>query len=214
MPLIEQDLARKANHNYAAYLLEGEFFKIWPYARSAGYPPDTLYALWKAMQAEDGVRRVLYESKRLDLEAFMAYFSDALVYIATTKDLQHVLGTVWFTAIKKQQAQVGIFFSRRAQGNLARNITNRVLLFAFATYQWQTIWGLTPWRMAARHGVLLGFKHIATVPDFIEMPYAHKRMPLHVIRLDNPLPQGPDLDLIFRRVLVQQGASHDGSGSL
>jgi hypothetical protein len=192
-----------------AFLLQHTDFTIFPYARGSVYPPDTLYALYWTMAKEGTLRRVLYEAECLDLEQFVEYFtsSHALLYIATTKGAKAILGAVWFTAVQGGRAQIGIWYAKAALGELSKDITNRVLCFVFTTFRWHTIWGLTPWKGAVRHGVSLGFKHVTTVPGFVQMPGVEKTMPLYIIRLENPFPPAPDLDAVLRRV------THEGGGS-
>lgn len=188
------------------FVLQSADFHIWPYARGSFYPGETLYMLWNTMRNEGTLRRVLYEAEHLDLETFVDYFtgSHAALYIATTPDDQQILGAVWFTGVTATRANVGIWYAKAAMGAMAKDITNRVLCFVFTTFHWRTIWGMTPWKGAMRHGLSLGFVHVATVPNFIDMRGVDRPMPLYIIRLDNPFSPAPDLDQVLRQVTAGQ----------
>lgn len=179
MTRTEQD----ANGRGTAQLLRTPDYTIFPYARGLWYPPATLYAVYTAMVADRSLYRVLYEAQRLDLEAFMAYFTGAALYLAVAPDNDTLLAAVWFTAVTDHKAQIGIWAARQARGILAQRIVAHVIQFAFALYHWQTIWGLTPWRAALDLGLRIGFVHVATVPGFITTGRG-KTLPMYVVRKD------------------------------
>lgn len=184
-PMATATLAPPVTPTEAPNLLRTDQYTIWPYARGTFYPPDTLYALYRAMVDDRSLRRVLYAEKWLDLEAFCAYFTGTALYLAVTPDNQTVLGAVWFTSITERKANIGIWVARAWRGEHATQIGSRVCKFAFLFHRWDTIWGMTPWRDAFRLALRVGFRHVVSIPEGVDTTQGMS-LPLYVVRLDNP----------------------------
>lgn len=154
-----------------------------PYARHSGFPGDTLHHVYTAMQTAKVMDQVFYEDHIEDLESFVEYMRKALLYIVITRDPVNIVGAAWFTNVSPYRANVGVWYRKEIQGEIGRQISRRICTYIFHTYGWQYIWGLTPWRQAAKHGEKIGFKPIATLPDFVKV--GNQLRDLYVIRLEN-----------------------------
>ena len=182
MELTTYEMAHHGKGLYNRGLLETADFTIYPYARHVQYPPDTLYHLYRAMVAEETLERVFYSEHKTDIISFCEYFDRAILFLATTPDVQHILGAVWFTdPMKNCKANISVWYSRRAHGEMARDITDRTVRFAMDAFHWKTLWAFTPWRLAHRHALLTGFTFVATLPQFI-VHRSGKPMDMHVLK--------------------------------
>ena len=199
MELTTYEMAHQGKGLYNRGLLETADFTIYPYARHVQYPPDTLYSLYRAMVAEETLERVFYSEKKPDIISFCEYFDRAVLFIATTPDVKKILGAVWFTEpVQNFKANVGIWYSRVAHGDVARDITDRTIRFAMDSFHWRVIWAFTPWRMAARHGLFIGFNIVATLPQFV-LHRSGKPMNMYVLK------RGEYYYASNRRKIRQQG---------
>lgn len=166
-------------------------YRIYPYLPGAGYPGDMLYGLYHAMQETKSLHRVLYESERLDLETVLEYFSHACVFLILDYT-GAVKGGVWFSNLKAYQGNIGVWYHPALQGDVGRQCTDHVCQYAFEMYHWRFIWGGTPWRQAAQHGLKIGFVWLATLPDALYLN--GKWLPLYILRRENapaPLQTSP-----------------------
>lgn len=161
---------------------------IVPYARQSGFPPDTLYHLWKAMSDAKVLPLVFYEQPVDDLESFVAYMAKAILFLVVMRQPVEVVGAAWFTNVTSYRGNVGVWYRKELQGTYGRGLSSRIATYVFHHYHWKHIWGMTPWRQAAQHGLKIGFKLIATLPDFVMV--GTKMRDLYMIRLDNTVCRG------------------------
>lgn len=164
-------------------LLATKTVTVVPYGRGEGYPADTLYHAWKAMHDAQALARVFYEQPVHDLEAFCEYMTHAVLFLAVTRESPSVVGAVWFTGVTPERGNIGIWYRKELWGEYSRTLTRRVCTYAFHTFGWRHMFGFTPWRAAAQHGLTLGWQAIATLPQFVRV--GTRLLPLHVIRLEN-----------------------------
>jgi hypothetical protein len=144
---------------------ETDAYRIFPYARDAGYPADLLYAVYKAMEPD--LERIFYDMKIRDLEGVLAYFMQAILYIVADPTLANVLGCLWFTDIKPYTGHVGVWYTQSARGKLAIQASTAICDFVMEQYAWRDIWGFTPWKDAVRHACDCGFTLEKTFEDMI-----------------------------------------------
>ena len=164
-------------------LLTTKTLSVVPYGRGEGYPPETLYHAWKAMADAKALDHVFYEMPIRDLEAFCAYMSNAVLFLVVTREAPQVVGLVWFTGVTPYKGSIGIWYRKELWGDYSRMLTSRVGTYVFHVFGWEAIWGFTPWRAAVQHGLKIGYKAVATLPQFVQV--GTKVMDLHVVRLDN-----------------------------
>lgn len=164
-------------------LLATPTLRIIPYARHSGFPPDTLYCVWKAMHDDGILARVFYEEPVEDLESFVAYMQKTVLFVVVTRETPAIVGAAWFTNVTPYRGNVGVWYRKEIQGTYGRDISRRILTYVFHRFGWRHVWGFTPWLQAARHGEKVGFKRIATLPHFVQI--GGKLRDLYVICLEN-----------------------------
>ena len=154
----------------------GEHGTVWPYTRG-GYPPDTMYLLWRVMVDEQGADKLFYAQQgdgavRGDLVEFTRYFSDESrqLFICQAPDAGPVMGFVWLDDIAPaHRAAINVFFRRAHWGHAAREMASLVIRYGFEVLHLHAVWAFTPWPLAVRMGDALGFERIAVLPDFIRV---------------------------------------------
>lgn len=150
----------------------GRYATIIPYIRGIS-PRETLLHWWLLLEECKGVPSIFWsqacaaETLRGDPIAFCAAFANRLacgIYANTT---QNLVGFTWIEHIKLgHHAQFGMWYSRRAWGNVARDGTFLTTQLVFEAVNIQALYGFTPWKLALRHGLTLGWKHVGTLPGF------------------------------------------------
>lgn len=157
---------------------ETAHYRIFPYARGVGYPPDLMYAVYKAMEPD--LERIFYDMQYRDLQGVLRYFLEAILYVVASPDLTQVLGAVWFTDIKFYQGSVGVWFAPALRGKAAIAATVAVVDYAMRQYNWRHILGFTPWKEALNHALSCGFHMEHAFENMIEIQGLWR--PLYVVR--------------------------------
>lgn len=158
-----------------------ETYRIWPYARQAGYPRDLLYILYKAMEEAGDLERVFYEMDSHELEKVLSYFLSTVLFLVSDPTLGRCLGAVWFTDLTKYKANIGIWFAPEARGALSRDASMAIVQVMFEDYRVEQILGFTPWKNVVQYGKDCGFTLAATFEDAVIM-HSGMHRPLYVLR--------------------------------
>jgi RimJ/RimL family protein N-acetyltransferase len=157
-------------------LLTGAHVRLWPWVRGL-YGRDDLYHVWRLIEQEPGaVQKLFYtqqcadESQRGDLQTFCEYMSSRLLLLAQSVTDQQLIGCVWFEdVVPDWRATISMFYRRTYWGTPAREATRLAVRYAFEVLQVPQVWGITPQRLALRHGLALGFTHLATLPGYVRL---------------------------------------------
>lgn len=158
---------------------ETDQYRIFPYARGAGYPPDLMYVVYKAMEPD--LERIFYDMEHRDLEGVLAYFANAVLYIIADPGLSKVLGCLWFTDVKPYKGNVGVWYAQEARGSLAVQASTAICDFVMEQYGWRDIFGFTPWKDAVRHACECGFSLEKTFENMVCLR-GQLWKPLYVVR--------------------------------
>jgi len=154
-----------------AQLLTGEHVRLWPY--SSHISPTALVYLWQKINEAGMAHRVFWphaqkaEQQTLNLEFFLSTMHGALPLLVQDLGTGSIGGLVWFDDVHVGfRGSINLFYERRLWGIKAREGTAIATRYGFEAFGFQSIWGITPWKIAARHGLKLGYKHVATLPKY------------------------------------------------
>lgn len=143
---------------------------LFPYARSSYR--SILGVLWTLMEKEGATRKVFHaqqgpEVERGDLVEFVRYFDDPKRHLLIAVDEVDPVGMVWFDDhVPGHRAAVNMFYARRVWGERSRAATRQAIKWAFDGLGVASIWGYTPHKTAVRHGLAVGAKIVAALPEF------------------------------------------------
>ena len=167
---------------------QGKLVTLVPYIRGIS-PRDTLLRWWLLMDQAKGQDKifwgqtVLHENQRGDPLAFMEAFHHRFAYGVYDRQTEELIGFNWLEHIKPQkQAQYGLFYDRKAWGESAGEATELATTYAFGTLGLKIVWGFTPWVLAVKHVLKLGWHHEATLHGFAWID--GKAHDMYVMKLD------------------------------
>lgn len=156
-----------------AVLLTGQMVRLWPYAPGYFGGPDFLYTLWQRLRDDRAIDRVFWshvpfeDSPQPTYEFFSGYMDKrALMLIVQDRTNGELAGMIWFDDIVLgHRASLNLWYPRRYWGAPAREATAMATRYAFKVHGWRHLFGLTPWKLAMRHGLALGWQ-AQTVPNY------------------------------------------------
>lgn len=169
-----QDLAR---------LLTGDLVRLWPYASAAPFPRDLLYRVWHMIEAERGWHKLFWwqpgpAAQRGDLTTFARYMQDKIPLLVEDRATGKLCGLIYFDeALAGLRANISIWFAKAAWGATATEAGAIATRYAHACLGFPTLWGVTPWKAAARYAVRCGYRHVATLPAYVRIN--GKPMPMY-----------------------------------
>ena len=175
-------------------LTTGKHVKLFPYVRGL-VPPETLYTLWRFMQAERALEKVFFGRLASstpyptmgDLVDFVKFFepeppAQRLLLIAMNLASDQFAGMFWFDDIVRGHRAAGsVFYRRRFWGEPAREASRLALAYGFAEFDVRAIWAYSPWLTGRRHAEAAGMSLVATLPDYVTI--GGQTMDLHILRV-------------------------------
>jgi hypothetical protein len=163
-------------------LLTGERVRLWPYA-PALFPRDTLYQVWQLLEAEQAWERLFWwqdvpEPQRGDLLSFATYMRDKIPLLVQRRQDGALCGLIYFDeAIAGLRANISIWFAKAAWGAAAIEAGEIATRYGHQCLGFPALWGVTPWKAAARFAQKCGYRHVMTLERYVRIH--HKPMPMH-----------------------------------
>ncbi len=154
--------------------------KVYPYVR--GYAPrHALGSLWQLMEEEGATHEVFANEGggtpiqlEGDLVSFVAYFSQTegeharYTTVCEETESGEVMGLIWYDRIQpKWSGFANIWMRKKFRGKQACEASWASLDYAFTQFGWGKMWALTPWKHAAKHAMIMGFRPVATLQGFM-----------------------------------------------
>ena len=155
--------------DWQQYLL-GEQVRLWPY--SAGlYPPETLRQLWTVLNTTHFSHRLFWpnigDQETITYGEFVEKMQRVILLLPEDLTTHQLMGCIWFDEILEGiRAHWNIFYAKPFRGEKAREASRLSLAYGHDVMGWKTLWGITPWRDAQRHGIQCGFEQLCIIPGY------------------------------------------------
>lgn len=176
--------------------LTGPHVRLWPYVPGA-YGRDALYRVWRAMEADGATRQAFWDetdpTTGADLATFIRLFDGVPSKLLLMIERANVLvGCFWLSDIRPgHQAFASMWMDKAARGRWTHEAAQLALGYSLATFQLQQLWALTPWPHAGTLCVRMGFRLVASLPEFCQRGV--DRLPVSVYRLTKEHYYGLDI---------------------
>lgn len=165
-------------------LLTGTYVRLWPYSPPY-FPRDTLYQVWKLMEAHKAWPRLFWWEDVNDLHkgsllAFASYMKTKAALLVESLETGKLAGLVWFDEMfDGLRGTISVWYARSAWGAAAHEATGIATRYGHQALSLPQVWGVTPWTAARHHALRCGYKDMATFPRYIRLN--GKPMPMYFL---------------------------------
>jgi hypothetical protein len=150
-------------------ILEGANCKIVNYERDS-MKKEILYDLWKMMDEDGDLNRVLWSFEKYDLTQFIQYMSDThnLLFIIYNEDYSEYAGLIWVNEIMPNfKAHTAIYIRKKYRKVLTDEASKLSIDFMFKHFNLNELWSHTPYPNAHKLSLRLGSTEIAILPNYL-----------------------------------------------